>query len=325
MLPRNTADYRTLLWTLMPVVMIAVQYARPELIPYLWWVTCYFALACGVIAHNHNHCPTFRGRGMNQAFGNWISVFYGYPTFAWIPTHNLNHHKYLNTEGDATITWRYTNKHTFLVALTYFFVSAYYQSFPTNAFLKKTKANNPAFYGRILGQYAYWAGAYVVLFGIAVWLHGWGQGFFVFLMTVAVPAFFALWTIMLFNYEQHVHTDPWSEHDHSRSFESKLLNFLLFNNGYHAAHHENPGMHWSKLGEEHAKIAPSIHPSLKQQSFWWYLVRQYALTPLFPKLGSVQLGRGPNNRPAGAKIMTTADVELGEAGSNASFVGVATP
>ena len=23
----------------------------------------------------------------------WISVFYGYPTFAWIPTHNLNHHK----------------------------------------------------------------------------------------------------------------------------------------------------------------------------------------------------------------------------------------
>ena len=54
----------------------------------------------------------------NQIFGNWISIFYGYPTFAWIPTHNLNHHKYVNRAGDATITWRYTNRHNLLVALT---------------------------------------------------------------------------------------------------------------------------------------------------------------------------------------------------------------
>ena len=46
-----------------------------------------------------------------------------------------------------------------------------------------------------------------------------------------VPALFALWTIMFFNYIQHVHTDPWSEHNHSRSLVSPLLNFLLFNNG----------------------------------------------------------------------------------------------
>ncbi len=53
---------------------------------------------------------------------------------------------------------------------------------------------------------------------------------------------------MLFNYDQHVHTDPWSKHNHSRSWDGKLLNFLLFNNGYHLAHHENPATHWSKLG-----------------------------------------------------------------------------
>jgi hypothetical protein len=41
---------------------------------------------------------------------------------------------------------------------------------------------------------------------------------------------------MLFNYEQHVHTDPFSKHDHSRNFVSPTLNFLLFNNGFHAAH-----------------------------------------------------------------------------------------
>lgn len=323
MLPRNAADYRTLLWTLAPAALISVQYARPELVPYLWWLSCYFALACGVIAHNHNHCPTFRSRGMNTAFGNWISVFYGYPTFVWIPTHNLNHHKYLNTEGDATITWRYTNRHNFFVAVSYFFVSAYYQSFPTSAFLAKAKANNPAFYRRIRFQYAYWIGAYVALLATAIYLHGPAQGTYVFMMSVGVPALFALWTIMLFNYEQHVHTDPWSEHSHSRSFVSKTLNFLLFNNGYHAAHHEHPGIHWTKLAAEHEKIAPQIHPSLKQNSLWWYWFRQYALAPLFPSLGSVQLGIGPYTRPAGAGISKAADVDLAEAGTNASFAGVA--
>jgi fatty acid desaturase len=318
MLPRNPADYRTLAWVLVPAVLIAVQYARPELVPYLCVLSCYFALACGVIAHNHNHCPTFKSKGMNQLFGNWISVFYGYPTFAWIPTHNLNHHKYLNTEGDATITWRFTNRHNFFVAVTYFFVSAYYQSFPTSAFLKKAKETNPALHRRIRGQYIYWISAYVVLLATAIFLHGPGQGTYVFVMSVAIPAFFALWTIMLFNYEQHVHTDPWSEHNHSRSFMSPTLNFLLFNNGYHGAHHENPGMHWSKLPEAHAKIAAEVHPSLQLSSLWWYWFKQYFLAALFPRLGTVQLGAGPNH-PQDRPIMTAADVEVGDAGTNASF------
>ncbi len=99
MRPRNAADYRTLLWVIIAPALVAVQFARPELVKYLWWVSAYFALACGVIAHNHNHCPTFKGKLQNQIFGNWISIFYGYPTFAWIPTHNLNHHKYVNRAG----------------------------------------------------------------------------------------------------------------------------------------------------------------------------------------------------------------------------------
>ena len=42
---------------------------------------------------------------------------------------------------------------------------------------------------------------------------------------------------MLFNYDQHAHANPFSEYDHSRSFTSPILNFLLFNNGYHFVHH----------------------------------------------------------------------------------------
>jgi fatty acid desaturase len=313
------ADWRTLLWTAIGPTIVALQFARPALVPYLWWVSCYFALSFGVIAHNHNHCPTFRSRAANDLFGSWLSIFYGYPTFAWIPTHNLNHHRYVNTEGDATITWRFTNRHNLWVASTYFFVSAYYQSEPIKTFIRKARTSNPGLYRRILRQYAIWIGGNLALLGAAVYLHGVRAGGWIYLVTVALPEFFALWTIMLFNYDQHVHTDPWSQ-NHSRSFVGRLVNFFLFNNGLHAAHHENPGEHWSRLRTVHERIAPAIHPSLLQRSLWLYWFRQYLLTPFFPSLGSQQLGPGPMNPPGDARrgaAPGTADVELGEAGSNA--------
>jgi beta-carotene hydroxylase len=321
MLPRNPADYRTLLWVLLAPAVVGLQYARPDWVPYLCWLSCYFALACGVIAHNHNHCPTFPSKGMNELFGAWISIFYGYPTFAWIPTHNLNHHKYVNRAGDATITWRFTNRHNALVAFTYFFVSAYYQAEPTKAFIKKAREKNPRLYRRIVSQYTVWIGAHVLLCGAAIALHGWQTGLYVWGLACALPAFFALWTIMLFNYVQHVHTDPWSEHDHSRSFDGWWLNFLLFNNGYHTAHHEHPGTHWTKLRPLHEAIADQIDPRLIEHSMWWYFFRQYVLAPFFPQLGSQQIGRAPFDPPGGGSVdVRSGEVDAAEAGTNAPMI-----
>jgi beta-carotene hydroxylase len=323
MLPRFAADYRALLWTLVLTPgFVALQFARPELVPYLWWVSCYFALSCGVIAHNHNHCPTFSDKRANNLFGNWISVWYGYPTFAWIPTHNLNHHKLVNRAGDATITWRYTNKHNVLVAITYFFVSSYFQSDPIKAFIAKAKEKNRSLYRRIINQYLFWGGSHVVLLSVAIALHGWKTGLYTWVMVCFVPAFFALWTIMLFNYEQHVHTDPWSDHNHSRSFYGKGINFMLFNNGLHAAHHEHPGTHWSKLPEVHAELAPKIDPQLMHYSMWFYFFRQYVVATFIPSLGTKQVGRPGYERPDGKGVdLTSDDVDAAEAGTNAPMFG----
>jgi len=323
MLPRFAADYRTLVWTfVLTPGLVALQFARPALVPYLWWLSAYFALACGVIAHNHNHCPTFKGKRANQLFANWISVFYGYPTFAWIPTHNLNHHKLVNRAGDATITWRYTNRHNVLVAASYFFVSSYFQGEPIRAFIGKAKASNPALYGRIIRQYLFWGGSHVALCATAVLLHGFRTGLYVYGLVCFVPAFFALWTIMLFNYEQHVHADPWSKHNHSRSFYGRGVNFLLFNNGLHAVHHENPGMHWSKLREAHEQLASKIDPQLMHWSMWFYFFRQYFLAMFIPSLGTKQVGRAPFDAPDGKPVsLVSDDVELGEAGTNAQMAG----
>src|SRR6187431_2699159 len=201
MRPRIAADYRTLLWVMIAPALVALQFARPALVPYLWWVSAYFALACGVIAHNHNHCPTFKGKLQNQIFGNWISIFYGYPTFAWIPTHNLNHHKYVNKAGDATITWRYSNKHNFIIASTYFFVSAYFQGIPTKEFLQRAKEKAPDQYRRYMWQYVIAYGTHLVMAALAVFLHGWKVGLPLYLFTMGFPAVVALWTVMTFNYD----------------------------------------------------------------------------------------------------------------------------
>jgi len=318
---RFAADYRTLLWLVFTIALVAVQYARPDLVKWLWWVSCYFALSMSVIAHNHNHCPTFTGKAANQIFGNVISVFYGYPVFAWIPTHNLNHHKFVNRAGDATITWRLTNRHILPVAATYFFVSSYYQGYPIRAFIAKAKAQNPALYRRIVTNYVTFGASHALLLGAALALHGLKTGLYLYVLSVAVPAFFALWTVMLFNYEMHVHTDPFSAHNHSRSWNGKLTNFFLFNNGYHTAHHENPGTHWSKLAALHAEVEPLIDPRLVAGNLWWYFVKQYLVAPFFPRLGSVQVGRAPFDEPTGkAEAVTSADVELGDAGSNAAML-----
>jgi beta-carotene hydroxylase len=316
--PRYPADWRTLAWVAAMPIIAGAQYLRPELLPFLAPLSCYLALTAGVIAHNHNHCPTFRSRRQNIWFAHVLSAFYGYPTFAWIPTHNLNHHKFVNRAGDATITWRHTNAHNWLVASTYFFVSSYWQSEPIKDFIRKARASNRRLYRQIIREYVLWIGVAIGLLALAIGLHGLRRGLLVWTFATAVPALFALWTIMLFNYVQHVHTDPWSTHNHSRSFTSPLLNFLLFNNGYHTAHHENPGSHWSLLAGLHEQIAPQIEPCLMERSMWWFFVRTYIVALFIPRLGTHQVGRAPFDPPDGRAVdIRTADVILGEAGTNA--------
>lgn len=299
MLPRHAADYRTLLWAfvLMPATLVA-QIVNPKLVPYLAPLSFYFAIAAGTIAHNHNHCPTFAGKGMNSFFSVWISLFYGYPSFAWIPTHNLNHHRYVNREGDATITWRHTNRNTWYVALSYYFISAYYQSVPIKEYIRKAKTNNPKLYRQIVTQYVVWGATIIGVAAVCFGLHDWKTALQIYAFAFFLPGFIGPWTMMWFNYMQHVHTDPWSKHHHSRDMTGRLFNFLLFNNGLHTVHHENAGAHWSKAWEAHAKIEKELHPELAWKSFTWWIIRGYVIPAVFTRFETKQVGRAPFDKPA---------------------------
>ena len=320
---RHASDWRTLLWAFVffPAVGFA-PYVEPRLIPWLLPLSLYLGFCAGVFSHNQNHCPTFKNRKLNAFYAAWLSIFYGYATFAWIPAHNLNHHKYVNKAGDATITWRYSKRNTWLIASTYYFVSAYWQASVIDEYITKAKAQSPALLRQIRAQYATLVGAQTGLLALAIVLHHdtWWRGPLVWLFGFGIPALFANWSMIFINYIQHVHCDPWSTHNHSRNFVSKLGNFLVFNNGFHTAHHESAGLHWSKLPQAHAKIAHLVDPELNQASIFGFCIKAYLFGIFSDRFRTKQVGRAPYDPPGGAEVeLKTAAVSAVEAGVNASM------
>lgn len=270
------ADLKTLLYLVVTTGLLFVQWTYGFYLP-VFILSLFMGIAVAVIAHNHNHVPTWKARWMNTVMDYWITLFYGFPAFAWIPTHNRNHHQLNNREGDHTITYRISERNNLWTLLSYPTISSFYQQRAIYSYLRDLRQRNKQRFWESVLQYV----ALVLFIGGAL-LIDWQKA----LLYIVIPHQTALFSILVFNYVQHVHANEESEWDHSRNFVGPLLNFLLFNNGYHTIHHERANIHWSKTPEEHAKIVNNINPVLNEPSFWWYIIRSYFLAPLFPKLGT---------------------------------------
>lgn len=272
---KYNADWRALLFLSLATAAVFVQWQLPETNWLLWAGAMFIRVTVTTIAHNHNHVGMWKNRMMNRLTDYWLTLFYGFPAFAWIPTHNLNHHKLTNKEGDYTTTWGIFEANNLFTLLTYPATSAWRQQKPTSDYLKKLWEQDQAKFWYCMSQYALWIGA----MGTALYLD-WYKG----LMYFVIPGFFALYMVLIFNYVQHIHCDELSELDHSRNFLSPIMNFWLLNNGFHTVHHEKMGMHWSLLKEEHYKnYHDKINPALNERGFFSYMIRQYLLSPIVSK------------------------------------------
>ena len=58
-------------------------------------------------------------------------------------------------------------------------------------------------------------------------------------------------------------------------------------------HHELASLHWADAAGAHAQIRAQIDPRLCEKSMLWFFLRQYLLAPLWPRLGTTQVGRAP--------------------------------
>jgi len=241
--------------------------------PFVYFLYLFLSIAVTVMAHNHNHIPVWRSKGMNAFMDYWLTVFYGFPAFAWIPTHNMNHHSLNNREGDYTITYRFTEHNHLLMLLTYPSVSSFYQQKPIREYLKNQLREDRPYGLFCLSQYVL-----LIAWTVTALIIDWKKA----LLFVVIPQQVGLFSVLVFNFVQHVHADEESKFNHSRNFIG-FLNTLLFNNGYHTIHHERAGLHWSKTPEGHAKIAANISPRLVERSFWGYIWKNYFLGPFIPK------------------------------------------
>ncbi|MCO4772434.1 MAG: fatty acid desaturase [Deltaproteobacteria bacterium] len=226
------------------------------------------SLSMGPIAHNHVHGGTFRSSKANQLFTWIVTLSYGYPVVAWIPTHLQNHHVYGNRPGDESATWRWTHRNAPWMAFVYFPMSAWYQGRLINSYLGRLWKRHRKIAVLKTSEYVLWA----LWIGTALVLD-WRKA----LLLLGAPAIVSLYSVHLFNYVQHVGCDWDSKYNQSRNFVGPIANALLFNNGFHTVHHLDGGLHWSLAPAEHAKIADLIHPELNQGNALWWLTRSYLL------------------------------------------------
>ena len=275
---RFAADRRALVWSLVlfPALPL-LAFALPRTLPWLLPFGLYLGYCAGVLTHNHVHCPIFRGKRANELYSAWLSFFYGTPIFVWVPTHNQNHHRYLDGPGDLTRIAKLAPSDTLWAALSYPTRSAFAQASVIWSYADQARRGNLRRFRQIRVQTLTVILGHAFALSLALFWHGLGRGALLYAGAVLMPALFASWSMMFTNYVQHVGCDSASADNHSRNFVSAALNWLVFEAGYHTVHHEHPGTHWSSYPALHAERAARIDPRLNERTILGYCLKTYLL------------------------------------------------
>ncbi len=252
-------------------LVIGLWWASPSslwlLVPWLV-ATCVMSFICAVITHNAIHSPVFEERWANRVFQVVLSLSYGSAVSAFVPGHNLSHHRFTQTPRDVMRTTKVRHQSNLLNMIE--FAPRVAVSIMKNdlAYSSAMKTRLPSWFVQYkLENYSVWA-VTVVLLAL-----DWKKGLLFWL----VPHLYAAWGIISMNYLQHDGCDQSHPYNHSRNFVGKLVNWWTFNNGYHGMHHEQPSLHWSLLPAAHAQeIAPFLAPELDQTNMLVYVWRTFA-------------------------------------------------
>jgi beta-carotene hydroxylase len=228
---------------------------------------CLMNFFVAVTVHNTIHVPIFNKKSWNNAYQYILSIVYGYSVSAYIPGHNLSHHKHLQTAKDTMRTTRAKFQWNLLNQALFFFVIIIDVIKLESNFVKKMKVSKPRWYKQYLTELTL-----VNIFKFAALLYDWQAG----LLFIWLPNLYAVWGILGTNVWQHDGCDETHPYNHSRTFTNKVLNFFIFNNGYHGVHHDRPGLHWSLLPAYHREhVAPYLHPNLNRNSLLLYCFEAY--------------------------------------------------
>ena len=232
-------------------------------------LACTFSFFCAVITHNTVHTPVFKSRALNNLFQIALTLAYGHPVSAYVPGHNLSHHKWMQTRRDVMRTSKLRFRWNLLNQLFFLHHPRVSQSIMRAEFRYAlfVRTRKPRWFRQAMIETAVYLAAYASLIAL-----DWKK----FLLFVAVPHLYAAWGIVGINFVQHDGCDAEHPYNHSRNFVGKFVNWFVFNNGYHGIHHMQPSLHWSKAPLAHREIlGPHIHPALEQKSLFAYLWKSF--------------------------------------------------
>lgn len=269
------ADIRTLFFVTLYFIFAIIpwfywQELQTHQIILLVLCNCFLSFICAVIIHNTIHKPIFKSTFLNRIMQIILSLTYGHSTSAYVPGHNFSHHKYTQKPKDAIRTtklnfhWNILNQLLFFPTLSGDILKGELR------FANKMRKENKRWFRQYLLEMIL-----VISVKIAAFVINWKCA----LLFMILPHYFSAWGIVGTNYFQHDGCDEDSDYNHSRNFTNPMLNWFLFNNGFHTAHHARPSLHWSLLPTYHSeKIRPFIHPNLDLDSLASYLWK----THIFP-------------------------------------------
>ena len=271
MIFRRKEDYRSVATVLATLAIMALGFIWP---PTTWWTQALLCIAAAqmsfvsaVISHNTMHVPVFKQKRLNKGMQVLLTLATGDPVSAFVPSHNLGHHTHLQTAKDAMRTSKLRFKWNLLNQLLFTFVVGGDVAKGTYRYIWAMRTRKRTWFNQWVLEMSALAVVFVTLPFINV------QSF---LLYVLIPYVFSSWGIIGINFVQHDGCDPNHRYNHSRSFTGGWINWWTFNNGYHAMHHERPGLHWADLPAAHREqLTPHVHPALEQKSLFMYCVRAY--------------------------------------------------
>jgi len=230
-------------------------------------ITIFGMMSLWSIKHNHIHLPIFKTKKLNKLFSKLLSFNTGTPCENTAIIHIAIHHQHNNSEEDWTsLHFAPSFKWSFLSLLAYPF-------FIVPQMLKKknryqTGSKNKTRNSKIKGDN-------IAILCMVILALLWSPTSA--LWYVILPIIFGQWFLISTNYMQHHNCDHHSEYDHSINYTGKLYNLLLFNVGYHTAHHKFPNKHWTQLPLLHKSIANNIDPLLNKPSFFKSIFFDYLI------------------------------------------------
>jgi len=278
---RHPGDVRTLgiccvKWLLLAISWRAYTMLPAPILAVIFLAQFVSAFCVATMVHNAMHCAVFAHPSVEFLWRLTLTTTFGFPTEAYKPTHNQNHHVFTQLVEDHLHTTQMSYKWQWL-NLVLFFPTVYPSIMKLeNEYVKKEASKRSFNFFSFVCQ--------------TLCCHGWSITLAIIdwrraLTCWVLPNLLAADGIVTMNMLQHdgcasiqpgVNRGKDMEVNNSRNFVGPIINYITCNNGFHTIHHMESTTHWTRYPELHKKlIEPNNDPGLNQRCILRYLFKTY--------------------------------------------------